>query len=179
MTNSNSVYSICFRNLPDGIHTFNFEVSDNFFSQYEHSEVKQGNIKINVILQKSPQLLSFKFKLNGFVNVQCDRCSDIFDLKIKNKVNLYVKFGEENSDITDVDDTLTLSYSEDEIDLSQHIYEYIHLSIPYRRLHPRAGNGKRSCNREMLRKIKEYSTHSTESESDIDPRWEKLKSLYN
>ena len=53
------------------------------------------------------------------------------------------------------------------INLAQPIYEYVSLSIPLRHIHPKNKNGKRECNPEMLKKLKNY-THSKTDDKTID-----------
>jgi uncharacterized metal-binding protein YceD (DUF177 family) len=167
-------YVIAFKGLKEGKHQFHYEIDSKFFSLFEQSEIEKGNLQIKVTLVKSERVLSFDIQGKGEVTLICDRCLDEYLQKISFKEKLFAEFGETNSDITDVDNILTLSYGEGEIDLSQHIYEYIHLNLPYRRIHPETLTGESTCNKEMLEELNEYIVEET-----IDPRWEKLKTLLN
>ena len=45
---------------------------------------------------------------------------------------------------------------------------------------PKNKDGKRACNKEMLKKLKNYMhTESEEEETPTDPRWDALKNLKN
>ena len=46
------------------------------------------------------------------------------ELEIDYSPSLYVNFGEETSDLTDIDDTMVLNKSEDKIELAKHLYEW-------------------------------------------------------
>ena len=171
-------FSLHFKNIPEGEHNFTFNVTNNFFTFFPHSRTKNGNVNVKVNLYVKNNLLLFLFNLKGTINIQCDVCLDCFDIPIKYEAKLNVNFGETKSDITDVYETMTLLHSETEIQLSQHIYEYIHLAIPTKVVHPLDTNGQRTCNKEMLEKLKEYQGDTTNN-INIDPRWEKLLTLNN
>jgi uncharacterized protein len=82
--------------------------------------------------------------------------------------------------LTDIDDTMVLSRSEDKIELAKHFYDYILLNMPIQRVHPEDEDGESTCDPEMIEKIEKYEAGENESESkETDPRWDKLKGLYN
>jgi uncharacterized metal-binding protein YceD (DUF177 family) len=89
---------------------------------------------------------------------------------------LLVKPGKSISD--DDPDIISLSSDENELDLRQNFYEYIHLALPIKRVHPDDKNGNSTCNPEMLKKLKELLVDE-EDEKHIDPRWDDLKKLMN
>ena len=150
-----------------------FDIDDTFFDGFEETEIKKGNVKVETRLNKKVNLLEFDFYIKGVVSISCDRCLDDFEMQIESENKLFVKFGEQFEEQTD--EIITLSFEEHEIDLSQFIYEYIHLSLPYRRVHPDDENGESLCNKEMLKKLEEYSVREEEHH---DPRWDDLKNLY-
>lgn len=180
MVNKLKKYSITFKNLSLGEHNFYFVINDDFFTLFPETEINKGKVKIKVIMNVKTNSLFLNFLIKGKVKVQCDRCLDEFEMPIKYKSDLLFEFGDENSDITDVDDKMTISNNETEINLSQHFYEFIHLSLPAKRIHKKDENGKSQCNQEMIEKINKYKNSSkSEKEKEADPRWEKLKKLYN
>jgi uncharacterized protein len=170
-------YSIAYKGLAVGTHKFIFRIDNKFFTYFPESEIKEGNATIKILLEVDTKELVFKFLLEGDIKVQCDICLDEFFHHIKYKTKLIVDFAEESSDITDVDDKITLSYNENEINLAQHFYEFLNLSLPVKKIHPVAENGKSTCNQDMLKKLKEYSSIKTTHKKEIDSRWDKLKNL--
>lgn len=170
-------YIINFKGLKAGQHHFRFEIDDQFFVHFDKSEIQRGSLTAEVTLTKSGKTLTFSFFIEGEVEVQCDRCLDYFYMPLQCHEELFVEFGARNSDITDVDKVLTLAYTETEINLTQHLYEYIHLNLPYRRIHPESSEGVSQCNEEMLNRLS--AMELSENEEKIDPRWEKLKSILN
>ncbi|NPA45005.1 MAG: DUF177 domain-containing protein [Chlorobi bacterium] len=170
-------YKIEFRGLREDKHNYNFKITDDFFNKFEESEIKKGEVLINVEMNLSKDIIILNISLKGKVEIQCDRCLDYFYQPISYKTKLFVEFGYENSDISDVDNRITISEKEDKIVLDKHFYDYIHLSLPYQRFHANDKNGNSLCNIEMLDKLEELSTKKEEKETD--PRWDKLKNLYN
>lgn len=171
----NRQFVIPFKGLKVGKHNFVFDIDDKFFDDYEQSEITQGHVHIEVDLDKRSNMLEFHFRLAGNVMVTCDRCLDEFEMPIEFDAPLYVKFGDENEEQTD--EIIVLSHSEFEIDVAQYIYEFVHLSLPYKRVHPNDSKGRSTCNKEMLKKLDEYIIR--ENEEDNDPRWDDLKNLLN
>jgi uncharacterized metal-binding protein YceD (DUF177 family) len=167
-------YSIPFRGLKDGTHDFEFVAEDSFFEQFDTSEVKKGLVRIRVEMVKHPQFLELNFNLGGRVTVVCDRCLEPFAMGISHDAELYVRFGE--STYEQSDEVFILADSSNELDISQFIFEYIHLALPYQRIHPEI-DGHSGCNPEMTRKIEDHTAHS-DSET-TDPRWDTLKGLIN
>jgi uncharacterized protein len=168
---SNLQFVIPFKGLKVGQHEFVSDVDDAFFESFEGSEVTKGDVHVEIILIKRENLLEFDFSLTGNVNIICDRCLDEFSLPIEYETKLFVKFGENFEEQTD--EIIILSFAEHEIDLSQYIYEFICLSLPYRRVHPDDENGNSTCNKEMISKLNQYIVN--ESDQDTDPRWDNLK----
>ncbi len=166
-------YTIPFKGLKEGKHDFNFVVDNSFFEQFESSEVKKGLVNIQVELIKHSLFLELQFDINGKITVDCDRCLEPFVTRITHQAMLYIRFGEIT--LEQSDDLLILANSENEVQLDQLIYEYIHLALPIQRIHPEI-DGMSGCNPEMMEKLNAYDADVSEKASE-DPRWEKLKGL--
>jgi uncharacterized protein len=168
-------YDVEFKGLKEGLHEFEFEVRDAFFEHFEQGLVSVGNIKMKVKLEKRSSFLKLFFKLNGWVELTCDRCLENYRQKVKHKSELFVKFGE--NDYED-DEIIWVLPEEHRINLAQLIYEYIVLSIPIRHVHPKK-KGVSECNTEMLEELKKHKQQKEETEEIVDPRWAELKKWNN
>ena len=170
-------YTIPFVGLKLGKHKFEYQISNAFFEIFDYNEFQNSDIKVNVVLDKQSNLLELNFKHEGTINVPCDLTSEDFDLPIKGKLKLIVRFGETFNN--DNEELLILPFGEFEIDIAQYIYEMIILSIPLKRIHPGIKDG--SLNTEALTKLKELTIKEkkkeVKEEENIDPRWDKLKQL--
>ena len=176
IVNWKSKYNIEFKGLKEGIHEFEFEADKSFFAHFEERLVDNGEVKALVALEKRSAFLKLRIKLKGWVELMCDRCLDNYKQKIKNKTEIFVKFGEQ--EFEDGENVIWILPEEHNINLAQIIYEYTMLSIPLKHVHPKK-DGKRDCNKEMLKKLKNYMHTEEEDEEQIDPRWEALRKLGN
>lgn len=165
-------YIIPFGGLKEGFHDFSFTANDEFFEEHSALEAVKGKLDIQIRMLKNSTFLTFTVSINGYINLQCDRCLDNYDQPIDFKSNLYVKFSERNEDSNETEDVIFLNPGEHEIDLEHYIYESISLSIPYKRVHPEI-DGISSCNREMMNQLK--SLMGKEKENEPVPTWDKLK----
>ena len=166
-------FVIQFGGLSLGTHHYDFLITDKFFKHFEDSEISNGKITIDLELMKQSTMLILKFMINGTSTVMCDRCTDMFDMKIEGEQQLIIKLGDE--DFGDNDEIISVPVNENEYDVSRTIFEFIVLSLPQRRVHPELKNGKTGCNKEMLKKLEENAVQ--EEKTKIDPRWDKLKDL--
>ena len=175
--NKTKDYLIPFIGLKLGKHHFEYQISNKFFEIFDYHEFQNSDIKVNLVLEKKSTMLELSFKHKGTVNVPCDLTGEDFDLPIKGKMNLIVRFGETFNN--DNEELLILPHGEFEIDVAQYIYEMIVLSVPLRRVHPGVKDG--SLKTEALTKLNELAVkeqkEENKKEENIDPRWDKLKQL--
>lgn len=170
-------FLIPFVGLKLGKHHFEYQISKEFFEDFDYDEFQNSDIKVSLVLDKKSNMLELDFKHKGTVNVPCDLTNEDFDLPIKGKMKLIVRFGDEFNN--DNEELLILPHGEYELDVSQYIYEMIALSVPLKRVHPGVKDG--SLQTEALAKLNELTVKEQKKESkeeeDIDPRWDKLKKL--
>ncbi len=171
-----NTYSVHFKGLKVGKHTFNFEIDNKFFEAFEEGEIKHGKVNVDVTLNRQSLMLDLFISIEGLVEVTCDRCLEDFELPISYEGSLYVKFGETRSD--EGEEIIILSNDDSEINIAQYIYESICLSLPIQRYHGMKGT-KSKCNKQMLDKLKSLLVKESKKETseDIDPRWNKLKDI--
>lgn len=171
----NKEFLIPFAGLKLGKHQFEFEINKAFFDDFGFDEYNDVNIKVNLVLEKKSTMLELSFKSKGTVNVPCDLTNEDFDLPVKGKLGLIVKFGDEYND--ENDEMLVLPHGEHQIDVSQYVYEMIVLSVPSKRVHPGVKEG--TIAPEILEKLNELAPkeEQIEEEKDTDPRWDSLKKL--
>jgi len=163
-------FVIPFGGLKPGVHQFSFEIDDLFFEQFEQSEIKKGKVSIEVSLEREEKMLILNFFLNGHVEVPCDRCYELFLQPVSGNERLIVKFGdsyhEENEEVQ------VIPLGETQFNISSFIYEFVHLLVPFRRVHPEDENGNSLCDPDIIKRI-----DGGEISSGPDPRWEVLKKL--
>jgi len=162
-------FIIPFSGLKAGNHPFTFEIEDAFFEHFDYSEVKKGKVHVECLLEKQSRMMVFYFDLMGKVRIPCDRCGEEFDLPIEGSQKLIVKFGADHRE--ESEDILVITEKEHELNVSQYLYEYVHLLLPMQKIHGTDENGNSLCDPEVTRFIKEAVDHPA------DPRWEVLRKL--
>lgn len=180
-------YNISYINLSLGMHRFDFEVNDAFFTHFEESEITRSNLKIGIDLIKESSMMVLEIKLSGEVEVNCDRCLDPFWLPLESDYRLIVKYGDVYQEQSD--EVIIIPFGEGPLYLGQMIYEYVHLSLPFKKVHPEDEAGVPACNPQALEKLSHYLVGTDEempediqqgeekSEKPEDPRWDALRKL--
>ncbi len=174
-----SKYNIEFKGLKEGLHDYQFEVNDKFFEHFEESLVDNGEVNVEVKLEKRSAFLKLSFALEGWLELVCDRCLDNYKQDVSLETELFVKFGEED-EFEEGDNVIWVLPEEHAINLAQIIYEYVTLSIPLRHVHPEE-SGENGCNQEMIDRLNNITQFEADDdeEEEIDPRWAALKNLKN
>lgn len=168
-------YQIPFVGLKLEEHHFNFVLEDAFFSHFEDSLVKQGKVFVDLIFDKKDRLFVLNFDISGSVASECDRCGQAFDLPIHGNYTMYVKVGDEREEDKDNEDVIWISDGDSVLDVSEMMYEFVHLSIPIKKTHPDKKNGEPGCDPEILKLL--ATEKEEEDKKEIDPRWDILNNL--
>jgi uncharacterized metal-binding protein YceD (DUF177 family) len=163
-------YQIAFAGLTPGRHVFDFQVGDAFFEAVEDTEIFGGEVSVNVTMAREERMMDLHFAITGMVRVTCDRCNEPMEMKVTGNERLIVKLGdryfEESEDVQVIPETAH------KFDLAPFLYEYIHLLLPIRRVHPEDEEGNSLCDPETLKKLNELTEKHPE-----DSRWEILTKL--
>lgn len=175
-------FSIPFSSLKDGSHDFKFQVTDSFFEAFPFSEIKKGNVQVDVNMVKSFHIMTLNIKMKGEVELVCDRCVSDYRQPIEGERILVVHLNADSFE--DEDDLISLPESVHALDLSQYLYEYISLLVPSRRVCGGNPEGSNECDPEVIKKLEELrpdnyreASDSDEEQKDSDPRWDSLKNF--
>jgi uncharacterized metal-binding protein YceD (DUF177 family) len=127
-------------------------------------------------------LLNFTFHIYGTVNLTCDRSLDQFDYKIDTTQTLHVRFGEEELELDE--NVLQIKHDAQKINVAQHLFDFIGLAIPMKKLHPRFEQEEEDLIKDADENILIYSSSTApEKDSDddddepADPRFAALKKI--
>jgi uncharacterized metal-binding protein YceD (DUF177 family) len=168
-------YAVRISGLGEGDHNFSFELDNQFFALFEHSEISEGEVLAEVVLEKKPGVFSLHFTLKGQVEVICDRCLESFMTDVSTSQSIFVKIGETPGEVED--DVLMIGRDDHEIEVAQYLYEFIILALPYQKIHPDDEEGHSTCNMEMLKKLDAHRSIESHREEKTDPRWDALKGI--
>jgi uncharacterized protein len=162
-------YSILFKSLRTGIHSFKFVMDSRFFEHFDNPECPGGAFSVDLEMDKKSHLLSMFFTFSGEATVTCDRCLDEFSLPLEFNTRLFVRFGEEVME-TDAD-VIYLDPNEHKLNLAEYLLESICLNLPVKRVHENIDD----CNRDMIRKLNKHVIKP--DEKGTDPRWDSLRDI--
>jgi uncharacterized protein len=167
-------YIIPLTGLKEGHHTISFDIGKEFFEQFEESEINECSLVAEVDMEKRVSYIDLSIRISGNVRICCDRCLEMFLYPVDCTNGIIVKFGKNMEDYDP--DIITVPAEEHELDLKQHFYEFIHLALPIRRVHPDDNYGNSTCDPVMMKKLEELIV---DNEIENDPRWDELKKLMN
>lgn len=171
-------YNIAFTGLSLGNHSYHYDVDDSFFDCFQKTEVKEALVKIELLLEKTNSMLVLDFKLSGKVKLVCDRCSEEYWQAIDAKNRLFVKFGDSHYEQTEK--IIIIPQRETHFDVSQYIYEFVHLSLPLKRVHPGGKSKADNCDPVVLKKLNELHVQTYENgnpKTGAVDHWEALRKL--
>lgn len=164
------MFSIPIKGIGNGKHTFEYIIKDEFFKQFEESDIKSGYYTINVLLDKQIRMMEFNFEIEGAFKAKCDRCLEEIMIPTASNDRLLVKIGEEQVD--ESEEVVYIDENEKEINLGVFIYEFIHLSKPLKNVKDCESNDYEDCDLGVLNKM------GIEREGDDkNPLWDQLKNI--
>ena len=169
-------YSIPFVGLKYGIHHFDYEIGDGFWNNFPNAPISKSEVSVHLTFDRKNNFFTLNFEMKGKVNVECDRCTDYFDLPIYSENKIVVKLVEsEKTEESEDADIIFISKTETEFNVAQLVYELINLCIPMHKTHPDNEDGESTCNKKMLNELQKHL--NSENKNEIDPRWAALKKI--
>lgn len=177
-----SKFTIDIYKLSNAKHEYQFDIDNSFFHHFNYGLIERGQAKVDVLLDKRETFIELNFKINGTVELTCDRSLEKFNFPLNSDDNIILKFGEEEKEVTE--EITIISKSTQRINIAQYIYEFIAISIPYKKIHPKYADEDEFDDEETEGTIVYSDAEHNEApgekdEEDIDPRWNALKNLKN
>ena len=176
-------YNIDLNDVRSDAVDYRFDLDRQFFDALESTLLRGGNVAVDLKVKKNGGAYAFVFRINGMVQVPCDRCLDDMDFMIETERELTVKVGEEYSDEGDI---IILPCDKAVLNVAWIIYEFIALEVPLTHVHEPG-----HCNAEMAEMLAAHLVTSPEEgefsddgdrgqENDgkpSDSRWDKLREI--
>ncbi|MCP9770121.1 DUF177 domain-containing protein [Lacihabitans sp. LS3-19] len=171
-----SDFDINIHGLEDRTYEYQFEGSDSFFQLFEQDIIEGGNFKVNLALEKTSLLIRLKFNIDADLKLVCDRSLEEFveNFKIE-EIHIY-KFGEEAQEMSD--EIEVLAFGTPKINVAELISDFILLSVPMKKLHPKYREEDDDYEDGKLIYI-DPNIEIKENITDVDPRWAALFKLKN
>lgn len=114
---------------------FVYELDESFFKLFENNLLEKGTVIVKVKVDKKPTLIQVLFTLEGVVELTCDRSLEKFDYPINIRKKVVFKLGYENKELRE--DVYIINQNESTINIAQHMHDFLNLSIPMKKLHPK------------------------------------------
>ncbi|MDX2302155.1 MAG: DUF177 domain-containing protein [Microscillaceae bacterium] len=175
-------YSISIANLKNQEYPYQFTIDKGFFDLFDYGLVQNGELTVDLNLIKSDTLIQLFFTIQGYVWLVCDRSLEEFEYPLYVQEKLILKFGEENAQISE--ELELISRNTLEINIAQYLYEFIGISIPMKKLHPRFQTEEDDSESDSVLVYSSVEVDPNTSEEleddqnqEVDPRWQILKKL--
>ncbi|MBK6932508.1 MAG: DUF177 domain-containing protein [Saprospirales bacterium] len=163
-------YSIPIQGLKTGIHRLKYTLDRAFFRHFDDSPVEDGNVEVGVELDKRPDMLLFDFKIDGYSNAECDRCTAAIHLPLQDERQLVVKYGDAEGE--EEDEVVFISREASVFNLAPYLYEFTILALPITNTYDCQNDPEPPCNFDVLKYLENNA-----DEGKSNPVWDALKGL--
>jgi uncharacterized metal-binding protein YceD (DUF177 family) len=172
------LYDIDILALKEKTHRYEYKMDDLFFQLFEGGLIERGNCNVILDLEKSSGVLTLNFSITGTLELTCDRTLEPFPEPIHLQERVFYKFGEEEKELAD--DVMVIPHGTATINIAHHIYDFISLSVPMKKLHPRFRSNEDEAEETLLiySSTSEEESEEVEEDEPIDERWQILKEKF-
>lgn len=171
-------YTLPIQGLKNGIHQYKFDVDADFFSHFEDSPIQNGRFDLAVELDKRDSFFELNFDFEGFAATECDRCTANIQLPFGGSEKLVVKRTQE--EIEEDTDIVFLSPDAHEFNISQYVYEFICLSMPFNKTYDCDSDNPKPCDMDILKRLGFLDTPSvSEEKNDKKNPFDGLQNIFN
>lgn len=172
-------YQIQIQKLENRRHEYEFKGGNAFFGAMEQNLIERGRFNAHIFLDKSETMLQLTFHIQGVYELVCDRTLDLFEEPFNTEHKLILKYGEKPQEISD--EIEIIAWDAQSINFAPYIFEFIGLTVPMKKLHPRLRQEDADEDPDDEREGKlVYSSKAEDATPDagpVDPRWEALMKL--
>lgn len=168
-------FEIAFVGLKPGIHEFTYTVDDKFFAEVENREFTNCTATVKLQFDKKSSFMLLKFEIGGKADVVCDRCGNTLTMDLWDEFNMVVKMVDNPDEMNQQEedpDVHYISRTESHLDVSDWIFEFVSLSVPFQKSCKEEEMGGPQCNKEVLDKLKEMEAN--EAARNANTIWKDL-----
>ena len=168
-------FEIAFVGLKPGIHEFTYTVDDKFFAEVENREFTNCTATVKLHFDKKSSFMLLRFEIGGKADVVCDRCGNTLTMDLWDEFNMVVKMVDNPDEMNQQEedpDVFFISRTESHLDISNWIFEFVSLSVPFQKSCKEEEVGGPQCNKEVLDKLKEMEAN--EAARNANTIWKDL-----
>ena len=111
-----------------------YELDTSFWELFEDSLVEKGKLTATVSIKQATGSLQLLFNIQGEVTLVCDRSLEVFEYPIQVEEQVNFKWGHENKELGV--DAYMLEENTSTLNIAQHLYDFVSLAIPMKKIHP-------------------------------------------
>ncbi|MHA7877574.1 MAG: YceD family protein [Bacteroidota bacterium] len=112
-----------------------YELGADFFALFEHSLLEKGRVTATISISSQRSELRFLFSITGTIELLCDRSLEQFAYPVAIEEEVIFIYGHEDKALSAA--LYMLKPKTTMINIAQHIYDFVSLAIPMKKLHPR------------------------------------------
>jgi len=112
-----------------------YELGTTFFGLFEHSLLEKGKLTATVSVDSKRSNIQLLFSIIGAVELRCDRSLETFAYPVHIKKEVNFTLGHENKELAT--ELYMLEHKTATINIAQHLYDFVSLEVPMKKLHPR------------------------------------------
>ena len=168
-------YCIDLPKLKTGQRKEQMHLGEDFCNLFEFSPFKTCDIEVNLLIERSAFMLDVTYSLSGTLDLECDRCLEVFSFPTATQMRIFYTF-DPNMKTSEDDDVIFVESNTFLIDVTKELYDYLVISIPYRKVHEDAQG---ECSPEVMALIQTEDSviDAPEIPALTDSRWDALKKL--
>ncbi len=166
-------YMIPVKGLSVGPHQYEFIADGSFFRSFEDSPIEEAQVKVELVLDKRPDMLVLEFSFAGYVASTCDRCLVGINLPVKGEQRVLVKYSWDKEESTD-EDVVYIHPDSPKLQVAPFVYEFIVLSLPLIKVYECEADERPPCDQAMLSYLEEQEEEENPDTPD-NPFKEALK----
>ncbi len=163
-----------YKGLNNGVHTYKFDINHSFFKHFEMSRIQEAELELDVTLDKQDNLSTVLLYCEGTFKSICDRCLAQVDLPLDFEDRIYINYG---GVVDDDESVIYLDWDESELDLTNIVYELIHVNLPISNIPDCESEDFQQCDKITLNKMAQLSTDKPEGSSETNDLWLELKKI--
>lgn len=171
MKNSLAHFKIPVQGLQAGIHSFQLQVENEFFTHFDNSIIDNGRFTVQLDFLKKEDHSELQFEVKGVTTQICDRCLGQVEIPMQGSYKMYLKMGLGTSDDEDI---IYMAPTESHLSVASAVYEILTILLPLRKICPEVEGV--ACNDELLDTLYDQQLDQDEDDPKSDI-WSSLDDL--
>ncbi|MEE9373513.1 MAG: DUF177 domain-containing protein [Saprospiraceae bacterium] len=169
-------FLIPFEGLENGEHNYRFQVSTDFFENFENSRIQSGNYEVHLKFDKTDQMMILDFSFEGYYHSSCDRCLTMINIPTSGTEQVIVKLLSTTSE-NENEAVVVIEDDAHQIDVAPFISDMINLNLPLVNERDCDAENYKFCDHTVLDEIGGDRNDTSKSDDNISESWDVLKKL--